>query len=456
VKLTDLNSFGGIGANSLLIELGPYRFLVDAGLSPKQEGAEALPRFDLVEGGSLDFIFLTHCHLDHLGGLPVISRDQPQAPIFASGASTMLAPRMLRNSIQVMHRQRDELDLPELPLYQHSEIEDIEERLQPLSLEKPFLFQPDKSKPPLRLTAFAAGHIAGAVGLQIELEGRKVMFSGDVLFTDQKTLPGSKLPFAPVDTLILETTRGRHERDPERSRDREIERLFEKMLAVLDRGGSVLMPVFALGRMQEMLALMHEARQEGILPPVPIFCSGLGMDLINYFDIITKRMGQVRFHRRILTDLKVRQPDWKVVPGRDVSKKGIYILSSGMLVENTPSYRHAAAMIENPRNALLFVGYCDPDTPGGKLLEAARAREETFLFEALDYRASIEAEVVQYDLSGHADRDELVEFALACEPRSIVLTHGDPPSREWFASSLEKSALAPDVIDPTPLEAVEV
>ncbi|MFW5883683.1 MAG: MBL fold metallo-hydrolase [Verrucomicrobiota bacterium] len=454
MQFTDLNAEGGIGANSVLVELGDYRFVVDAGLSPKQEGAKALPRFDLVEPGSLDFILLTHCHLDHVGALPVLCKQQPQAQILCSAASGLLAPRMLRNSIQVMHRQREELNLPELPLYQYEDIERVEERLRPLPLEKTFNFRPEGREKPLQITPYAAGHIAGAIGVQVVYKGRKILFSGDVLFSDQRTLPGSSLPFAPVDTLVMETTRGQHERDPERNRESEVERLFAKMREVLARGGSILVPVFALGRMQEILTLLADARENNTLPKTPIYCSGLGMDIVNYFDVIAKRMGQVNFKRSILSDLKVRQPDWKVAPGRDVSQKGIYILSSGMLVENTPSYKTAAAMIENPDNAILFVGYCDPDTPGGKLLTTQSGDE--FTFEALDYRATIRAEIQQYDMSGHADREELLEFALACDPRVIVLTHGDPPSRDWFSQALAAAPAKLRVIDPQPLVATEV
>ena len=108
MKYTDLNRAGGIGSNSSLIELGSFKFLIDAGLHPKEIGNDALPEYEMLKGVELDFIILTHCHLDHLGSLPVIARANPGVPIFMSLPSQVLAPRMLRNSVNVMKRQRQE------------------------------------------------------------------------------------------------------------------------------------------------------------------------------------------------------------------------------------------------------------------------------------------------------------------------------------------------------------
>jgi len=119
-----------------------------------------------------------------------------------------------------------------------------------------------------------------------------------------------------------------------------------------------------------------------------------------------------------------------------------------MLVEKTPAWRVAANLLENPRNAICFVGYCDPDTPGGRLL--ARKHGDTFLFHGLDHVAHIRATVERFHFSGHAPREELVAFARRAEPRSIVITHGDPPAREWFAEEFAIELPGAKVTDPEP------
>ena len=106
MKFTDLNFHGGIGANCSLCEVNGFRFAIDSGLHPKFAGAESLPDHSLIERNSLDFIILTHCHLDHLGSLPLLSREHPEAPVFLSYGSSVISRRMLSNSISVMRRQR--------------------------------------------------------------------------------------------------------------------------------------------------------------------------------------------------------------------------------------------------------------------------------------------------------------------------------------------------------------
>lgn len=449
MRLTDLNSDGGIGANSMFLEIGSFNVLVDAGLHPKKAGKEALPDFSLLKERRLDFVILTHCHLDHLGALPVVLREHPEAQVLMSVPSLPLAERMLHNSCNVMKRQRDELNLPELPLFTHREIDAIVPQFFPMTYNRTSRF--DKSGEELAITFFPAGHVAGAGGVEMVHDGRKIFLTGDVLFTPQKILPGAKFPSRHVDTLVIETTRGGKESVEGVERASEVERLLETVREVIGRGGSCLIPVFALGRMQEVLTILHHAQVENKLPDCPIFCSGLGMDLADYFDEISRKTGLITFRRKVIEELGIQPLPRNMKPGRDLRQNAIYVLSSGMLVENTPSYRVASGLLGNALNAICYVGYCDPDTPGGKMLEAEAG--EPFLFEAFDFETPVNAQVEHFELSGHADRDEIVEFALAVNPDTIVLTHGDPPAREWFMKELNRIAPGIRVIDPEPLKA---
>ncbi|HYP17223.1 MAG TPA: MBL fold metallo-hydrolase RNA specificity domain-containing protein, partial [Opitutus sp.] len=141
-------------------------------------------------------------------------------------------------------------------------------------------------------------------------------------------------------------------------------------------------------------------------------------------------------------------------PGEDLQQNALYIVSSGMMVERTPSYTLASGLLGHARNTIGFVGYCDPDTPGGQLL-AARPGDE-FVFAAAHTKAKIKAHIERFELSGHADREELLEFAVQTGARSIVLTHGDPPARAWFAQSLATQLPSAKVIDPVPLQTYQV
>jgi Cft2 family RNA processing exonuclease len=450
MKFTDLNAQGGIGANCSLCEIGPFKFVIDSGLHPKFAGSESLPKHEEIERFSLDFIILTHCHLDHLGSLPLLSREQPDAPVILSYASSILARRMLSNSISVMKRQRTELNIPELPYYGRGDLTSLYDRFKTPPLHTPYRLE--KNGEHIELTLHHAGHVAGAVSVSVKYKGKTTFFTGDILFNDQRTLDGANLPKEPVDILVTETTRGSTEIPRNQSRESEIVRMLKTIHSTLTKQGSVLIPVFALGRMQEMLAILDEAFRKNAIPKVPVFCSGLGMDLVNHFHEISKNTNRVRFNRKVLRAIGARPLPKKIEPGRRPPMEGIFLVSSGMMVENTPSYVLASGLLGEAKNSILFVGYCDPSTPGGKLLEASKG--ETFDFDALDVVQKIEAKVSKFDLSGHANRDELIAYAKKISPRAVILHHGDPDAREWFKQNLENEPFS--IYDPEPLKTYDI
>lgn len=448
MQLTDLNPTHDIGANCLLVELGPFRFMFDCGMHPKKAGLTSLPALSKIPDNSLDFILVTHSHLDHIGGLTVAARHQWDCPIFVTPPTQALLPRLLRNSVGVMLRQREELNLPELPLFTYNEVERLEDRLRPISFGRPYIFE--KKGDRLEITFFPAGHVAGAAGVRVVHKNERVFFTGDVLFADLITLMGARFPQEQFDTVVTETTRGARARPAGQTRESEGARFIESIAKTLSGGGSVLLPVFALGRLQEVLAMMLQARKEKKLPQSLIFATGLGLDLVDYYDTLSQQNPSIRFRRKILQELNVQPLRQQLKPGREPGQRGLYILSSGMMVENTPSYALAAGLLAKPTNAILFAGYCDPETPGGKLL--ATKPGDKFTFDKLQYACTVEAHIERFDLSAHAEREELLAYAKSCKPKNIVLTHGDPPARNWFAAELAKVPNGPRVIDPVPGE----
>lgn len=411
-----------------------------------------MPDFSLVEDYSLDFILVTHCHLDHIESLPVIAERNPNARLLTTFPSQILLPRMLINSHNVMRRQRDELGIKEYPLYTRSQIDTIESRIMPMPFGKGRIFE-DRDEP-IEITLHQAGHVVGASGCSIKYKHQNIFITGDVLFDNQRTLPGARFPEEECNVLVMETTRDCVERPEDYSRKAEVERLLERINHTIESGDSILIPTFALGRMQELLALFYDARKAGTLADAPIFCSGLGMSLVDSFDEIARKTNLVQFRRRILHELKVKPLNKIPKPGSRPPEPTIYLVSSGMVVPNTPSYKTAAALLGDPHNSICFVGYCDPETPGGEL--QSKHQGDSFLFEALDYTTTVRAHIERFDLSGHADRNELLNFAQKLDPRTIVLTHGDPEARDWFFDELIAFSPKTVIIDPVPGEATDI
>lgn len=448
MKLTDLNRDGGIGANSLFIQLGDFNLLIDCGLHPKIAGRQAAPDLAKIRGQTIDLIIITHCHLDHIGSLPIAMREHPNTQVIMSHGSRMLIERMLKNSASVMLRQRDEEKIPEYPLFTHDEVARCATRMHavPFNLAKKYRSATDE----IQVTLYPAGHVAGAAGVEIRHKHRVIFFTGDVQFDDQRTLKGAHFPSGPCDTLVTETTRGATERPAEKGRAAEMQRLVDSINDTIQRGGSYLIPTFALGRMQEILTILHDARRFRKLVDCPIFASGLGMDLVDYFDEIARKTKQVQFSRSIIKELKIRPLPRQIEAGRDAEANAIYVVSSGMMVERTPSYLIASGLAGHPRNTIGFVGYCDPDTPGGALQRARQG--DPILFRTSHVKTKLRAHVEKFELSGHADRDQLLNFAKQTKARSVVLTHGDPDARAWMAQQIGAAMPEAKVTDPVPLQ----
>ena len=448
MKLTDLNRQGGIGANSLFVQLGDFNLLIDCGLHPKIAGRHAAPDYAKIRDKTIDLIIITHCHLDHIGSLPIAMREHPNTQVIMTHGSRMLIERMLKNSASVMLRQRDEEKIAEYPLFTHEEVGRYSSRLHavPFNLAKRYRSANDE----IQVTFHPAGHVAGAAAVEIKHKHRVIFFTGDVQFDDQRTLKGAKFPTSPCDTLVTETTRGATERPADKGRAAEMQRLMDSVNDTIQRGGSYLIPTFALGRMQEILTVLHDARKFRKLVDCPIYASGLGMDLVEYFDEIARKTKQVQFSRSIVKELKIQPLPRQIEAGRDTGANAIYVVSSGMMVERTPSYMLASGLVGHPRNTIGFVGYCDPDTPGGQLQQAKQG--DSFLFEACQVKTKVRAHIERFELSGHADRDQLLEFAKQTRARSVVLTHGDPEARAWMAQQISAAMPQAKVIDPVPLE----
>ncbi len=324
----DLSASQDIGASSYLLSIGPFQVVVDCGIHPKKTGNEAVPSLKLLDGISIDAIILTHTHLDHIGSLPLLAKRQA-VPIFTSQGSRILGERMLHNSVNVMQRQCESGDLGAEVLYTHGQVDAMEKLWQPLAFGSPHTLE--KQGETLLLTLYPAGHVVGAVGCKLEYKKKIVFITGDVLFDNQLTLSGAAFPTEPVDTLILETTRGNTLRKQSRAEAQQA--LVGSIKTCLDQGGYCLLPLFALGRLQEVLVLLYEAIfVQKTLDLVPIYASGLGLDLVGYMDEIYRKTRSVYFSYKIIRKLKVKRMSFKLKPGVLPPEKGIFLLSSGMMV----------------------------------------------------------------------------------------------------------------------------
>ena len=293
----------GIGANSYLLESGGVKVILDAGMHPKEEGLTAQPRYEMIEDDTADAIFVTHSHLDHVGTLPVISKRQKQAKIFLTPETAELACAMLHNSVNVMESKRTELGITDYPFFRHGQLDRMKGIFERRNVGRKFDVDEGGK---IRAEFFDAGHIMGSVGVMFEAEGKRIFYTGDVNFEDSTIQKGAVFPEDEVDVLIVETTRGEQPRREDYSRREEENELAKAINGALERGGSALLPVFAMGKTQEVLAMLQRFKEEGLVDEkVPVYIGGLSTKMTTIYDKFSDVTRRNRRGFKFLTDMEL-------------------------------------------------------------------------------------------------------------------------------------------------------
>lgn len=459
MRFTNHTRRAEIGANCYSLEAGGKRIVMDCGMHPRLEGLDALPDLDALPGDTVDAVLLSHAHQDHLGAMPVLMRRHPRAPLFATEATRIVGDVMLHNSVNVMLRIREEQGVPSYPLFTHREADATIKRCQPVPLRQRWSLEGErlgfKEEAPVSFEFFDAGHILGSAGVLIRAEGKTVFYTGDVNFEDQTLSAAARFPEEPLDVLVMETTRGDSPLDPGFTRACEVARFGKALLAGLERGGSILIPVFALGKTQELLALLAGMQRSGALPKgLPIYIGGLSAKLTEIYD---KLAGQTFRLDPCLQLLDTVAPF--VIGGGDIEgipvKPGrIYAFTSGMMTENTLSNLFASRFIGDPANSLYFVGYADPDSPGGKIRHLKQG--DPVQLDARHPAQKLECHVETFNFSAHASRESIRAWVNEVKPKKIVLVHGDAPALEWFRSTLAADLPGSEIVVALPGEPLEL
>lgn len=429
MQFTNLTRKNEIGANCYYLEINGRGYLLDCGSHPKIEGSGGLPTLDFLKGKPLRSVLVSHGHLDHLGSLPVVLEAHPDARAYLTLATCMIADRALHNSTNVMIKQRDELHLPEYPLFTHRQVDRLVEDFEAASYERPF--DTDGAE----ITYYEAGHVLGAAGIWVQAGNQSLFYTGDVKFSDMKITRGAKFPNKKPDVMVIECTRGNTPTRPDATWDCEVERLSAAIQETYDRGGSVLIPCFALGKMQEMLKLFYDLMQSGKMARQPIYISGLGRSYNEIYDDLANRHPRVCPGFKITKSLDLHVLDPKEGLTMKLGRGRLMLVSSGMMTPHTMSHRMTQRMACDERHSIFFVGYADPDSPAGKIKAAGRGGSVNMGGSAGEF--PLKCRIESFDFTSHCNRENMLEYVTRIQPSKILLVHGETPALEWFRSQLQ-------------------
>jgi Cft2 family RNA processing exonuclease len=427
VQIRFLGGAGQIGASCALVQVAGRSLLIDCGV--RFRSANPLPDLDQLTGVALDAIVVTHAHSDHTGALPLAHEAFPEAPIYLTPPTRDLVSVLQRDALKLMHQPGErEADVP---LYGERQVEGMLARVHPVHHGE------SVAVGEVTLTYLPASHILGASMVHLATPAGNLLFTGDYSVTPQRSVPGLPRPLLPVDLVVTESTYGDRLHADRRLAE---ERLIRTVGEVIERGGRVLIPAFAIGRAQEVILVLREAMRQGKLPRAPLLVDGM----------VRAVCGVYAQHERYVAPALARQirsaghpffgdtvrPITSPAERRAVASGGaaIIVASSGMLTGG-PSAFFAAEFAPNERDAILITGYQDEESPGRALLDLAEARGPRRLVlggREVEVRCRFE----KYSLSAHADRMQMVGLLEALAPRTVVLVHGDAGAKQGLAAGL--------------------
>lgn len=434
LTLTSLGAAGTVTGSKHLLEAAGRRILVDCGMF---QGLKVLRERNwaplAIPPESIDAVVLTHAHLDHSGYLPKLVRDGFRGPVYCSSATADLCDILLKDSARIAendaeyaNRRGHTKHKPALPLYT---VRDAEAALKQL---KAIAFETETSvEGGAKMQLRRAGHILGAATVEFNWQGRGIVFSGDLGRYDDVFMP-DPAPVNAADYVVVESTYG----DRIHPKNDPMEALGAVVERTVRRGGTVVIPAFAVGRTQVLLYHLWMLKRAGRIKSVPIFLDS--PMAINATELLCGHLDDHRFSSEtceqscaIATYVRDVE-DSKAIVTNPMPK--IVIAGSGMATGGRVLH-HIKAFGPEAKNTILFAGYQAAGTRGARLL--AGETEIKMFGQWIPIRAEI---ANLPELSAHADAGEIIRWLRGFEkpPRRTFIVHGEPDASDALRVRIER------------------
>ena len=432
-----------------LLTVGDHTVLLDCGLfqGRRAESREKNARLPM-DTDRISAIVLSHAHIDHAGRLPLLSSRGYTGTIFATPATRDLCAIMLADSAHIQEKDAEFLrrrgQPAAEPLYRQADVGPLMQQMVGQPYNRTFDVVPG-----VRATFIDAGHILGSASVVLECTERgttrRLIFSGDVGRWGLPIIRDPQPPRGGADMVIMESTYGNRDHPPvEDMRDR----LATIVTETAARGGRVMIPAFAVGRVQEIVYDLHALAREKRIPAIPIYIdSPLAVDATSVFgmhpDIFDRTEELVQVVRDVFRFELVHYTrdvaDSKALNGQ---RGPMIIIAPSGMCEAGRILHHLANHASDPRNTILIVGFQGEGTLGRRIVE--RQPRIRVFNEELPLRARVE---ILNGYSAHADRSELqrwLDGVRADSPQAppVWLVHGEPLAQEALTSQLQSRGYA--------------
>lgn len=397
MKITFRGAAREVGRSCIDIETKNKRFLLDCGIALTPEGS-VYPA-NLTDLGKVQAVFLSHAHLDHCGALALEQHRGLKCPIFCTAETKELSNMLLTDSHKI-------------DLHSHGLVEYDEENIRRVMNQCRLVnYEQQENFKGIPFKFHDACHIPGSASIQFEIEGKKMLYSGDFNNTETRLMKSS-LALPNTDIMISECTYGDRDHPPRKTTEK---RFLEAVRQTLDNKGSVLVPAFGVGRAQEMLMLLQDLNSD-----VPIYIDGMAVEVTRNFLKYSKFIKDAGKLSDAFgnTYLIKRYQDRKEAE----KKQGVFVTTSGMLTGG-PVMEYLKTFVKHSNYSILMTGYQAEATNGRSLLESGIVNVD-------GYKLKAHCKYQNFDFSAHIGLKQLQSVIKQVNPQKLILNHGDEPSIE--------------------------
>lgn len=420
------------GSNFLIeVPLGErtLRFLIDCGLTQGGRFCEPKNREPFpYDAKTIDAVFVTHAHADHIGLLPKLIKEGFAGPIYATAPTRDLIPIMLEDGATLIARE-SRMCGDEVP-YTHEDARAVASLVQSIPYRTPI-----KLAEGVSVTFFNAGHIIGSATISITIKDTSILFTGDLGRQSAPLIPDFEIPPGPIDYLVTESVYGSRVHEKE---ERSITVLADAVRRIHTTKGALLIPAFSLERSQIILASLERLMSSGDIPQTPVYIdSPLAIKVTEVYRAHPEFLRDDIKKRLMSGDDPFSFPSLRVSRTREESESAIQAPSPKIIIAGAGMSHggrirsHEAAFLPDPQSMLLLVGYQTPGSLGRRLKDGAK--QVTINNEKVPVRARI-ASVSGF--SAHADRDDLLSFAEGVHPKRAFVVLGDMEASSFLAQRL--------------------
>lgn len=439
-RLTSLGGFREVGRSCLFLQTPNSKVILDCGVNVAGTDEKTafpylnVPEFNLHD---LDAVIVTHAHLDHTGFVPYLYHYGYDGPTYCTTPTRDLMTLLQQDHIDISHREDNPLPF---------NIKDVKETInKTICLD---YGEVTDISPDIKLTLHNAGHIVGSAMAHLHIGDGKhnFVYTGDFKNEKSRLLEPSVTRFPRIESMVMESTYGGHE-DVTPTRNTAEKELIKSIYTTLNRGGKVLIPVFAVGRAQEIMIVLEEYINHGILKDVPVYLDGMIWEATAIHtahpEYLSNDLRDQIFHigkNPFISEVFKKVTNQEQRRRIEESDEPCVILSTSGMLTGGNSVEYFKYICEDEKNTIIFVGYQSEGSLGRRI---QKGWEEVPLDDdgiTRLYQINLEVKTID-GFSGHSDRKQLMEYVrrLSPKPDKLLVCHGDAYKALDLASSIYRS-----------------